>query len=273
MSRVTYTVFVAFVASVLTLVMVWALAPFGMGEADPTTADGLREITPEELARHDGRESCWKAIGGQVYDVTDYVPRHPTPESVMLRWCGYEATPGWVDKGGGRPHSRAAQARLSDYLVGRLVGEAPLPPDVEERAAAPVSAAGNDMTAAQGTVTWRPDAEFPDGRYRGTFSDRGYHQVGIQFHLENGVFRDITFRHLYYAGEDYLSMDDTHTLYPVLRQHRQIAGYLEGRPVEAINDLYAPEDVVDDIDGFTGGTLRGSKVISAIRDALNRGIY
>lgn len=273
MNRITYTAFVAFIASVLTLVVVWALVPFNTGDPDAAATDALRDITPEELARHDNRESCWKVIDGRVYDVTDYISRHPTPESVMLRWCGYEATQAWVDKGDGRPHSPAARSMLQEYLEGRLVGEAPLPPDANERAEEPMPPAEDDIAAGRDAPVWQPDTQFPDGRYRGTFSDRGYHQVGIQFHLEDGVFRNISFRHLYYAGQDYLAMDEGDALYPVLRQHRQIAEQLEGRPVDAINDLYAPESLVDDIDGFTGATLRGSKVISAIRDGLNRGIY
>ncbi len=36
---------------------------------------------------------------------------------------------------------------------------------------------------------------------------------------------------------------------------------------------YQPENVVDDIDGYSGATLRGAKVLSAIRDGLNRGVY
>jgi hypothetical protein len=61
--------------------------------------------------------------------------------------------------------------------------------------------------------------------------------------------------------------------YPVLRQYQQITERLEGEPMEAIFRLYEPENVVDDIDGYTGATLRGAKVISAFRDGLNRGVY
>lgn len=267
MNRIAYTGFVAFVASVLTLVAIHALVPAANSDPD---AD-LRQITPEELAEHADEESCWKAIEGNVYDVTDYIPRHPTPDSVMLRWCGYESTPGWVDKGGSRGHSPAAEAMLREYLVGRLVGEAPLPPGVEVDREVSAPEAGEPTDPRD--IAWRPEVDFPDGRYRGTFADRGYHQVAVQFYLEGGLIRDITYRHLYYAGEDYLEMDENHPLYPVMRQHRQIVDHLEGKPVERINDLYTPEHVVDDLDGFTGATLRGSKIISAMRDALNRGVY
>ncbi len=273
MNRVTYTVFVAFVSSVLTLVVVWAVTP-GDDRAPAAGGDDLREITMEELARHDSAGSCWKAIDGRVYDVTEYIPRHPTPESVILRWCGREATEGWDGIGGGRGHSAAAAAMLRDFVVGRLVNgdrTGRETADTARRQPAP-EPRGPEPEGVPGSA---PDAagRHADGRYRGTFGDRGYQQVSIEFHLRDGVIEDLTFRHLYYAGEDYLGIDEDHPLYPVFEQHLQIAAYLEGRPLSAIDDLYTPEAVVDDIDGFTGATLRASKVISAMRDALNRGIY
>ena len=125
MSRLAYTVFVAFVSSLLTLVAVWMLMPAPRPEADridPGEAP-LRQITMAELAEHDSRDSCWKAIEGRVYDVTEYIPEHPTSERVLLRWCGRESTEAWKDKGGGRPHSTAARAELEQYLIGELAGD------------------------------------------------------------------------------------------------------------------------------------------------------
>jgi hypothetical protein len=39
----------------------------------------------------------------------------------MLEWCGKDATAGWLDKGGGRPHSPRATALLEPMLIGELV--------------------------------------------------------------------------------------------------------------------------------------------------------
>jgi cytochrome b involved in lipid metabolism len=77
----------------------------------------------EELSRHDRRESCWKAIHGKVFDVTEFLDAHPTPVSVMLEWCGRECTEAWETKGYGTPHGQAAEGMLEDYLVGRLSPE------------------------------------------------------------------------------------------------------------------------------------------------------
>ncbi|SFH83973.1 hypothetical protein SAMN05192551_103227 [Tindallia magadiensis] len=114
---------------------------------------------------------------------------------------------------------------------------------------------------------------YPDGRYRGVFSDGGTQQVGIQFYLEEGMFTDLSFRRLNYAGIDFMDIDEEEEMYPVLIQHEQVLEYLEGKSLETVFDLYEPGDFVEDIDTYTGATLRGNKVLSAIRDGLNRGIY
>jgi cytochrome b involved in lipid metabolism len=120
MGKVAYTLFVAFVASLLTLVAVFVLSP---DEPDRPTDGTLLRVTARQLTEHNRPESCWKAIHGLVYDVTDYILRHPTPPEVMYEWCGKDATQAWDDKGIGRPHSPRAEALLKDYLIGVLVSE------------------------------------------------------------------------------------------------------------------------------------------------------
>lgn len=115
--------------------------------------------------------------------------------------------------------------------------------------------------------------DFLDGRYRGTYGDRGEQQVSIQFTLTNNEISGVSFRWLYHSENDYRQMDDSHPLWPVKLQHDQLAEYLEGKDISAIFDLHTPGVMADDIDGFAAATLRGNKVYSAMRDALNRGLY
>jgi uncharacterized protein with FMN-binding domain/predicted heme/steroid binding protein len=270
MNRIAYTAFVAFCTVVVTL---WATSVL-VGDPRPEAATPengeQRLVTAEELAAHDSGESCWKAIDGRVYDVTDYIPRHPSSEEVVLEWCGRDATEAWYNKTPGRPHSPRATSLLEQYYVGELVDA----PAVAQRSA--------PTPAADGVPGEQPDGRmllglapgtYLDGRYRGMFSDRGYIQINIQFDLRDHHLHNISFRHLKYGDVDFLRLEEHEELYAVMRQHRQIVDYLEGRHLTAMFDLYAPENVVDDVDAFTGATLRGGKVISAIRDALNRGVY
>ncbi|MDI5932722.1 cytochrome b5 domain-containing protein [Halomonas kalidii] len=272
MNKIAYTAFIAFVASVLTLVSVSALSG---ADRDAAVDEALGPITLEELAEHDNAESCWKAIHGRVYDITDYVPRHPTDEAVILEWCGRESTAGWDNKRPGMPHSPRAATLLEDYLIGRLVDERGEP----ELAATPaVDSPDDGVSRAQSPAAderlHRALLGLPqDGHYRGVFIDRGVIQVNVTFDLRDGRFESIDYRHLAYRDVDYLTLAEGDDLHPVRVQHEQIAERLAGEPVTAIFSLYEPERVVDDIDGFSGATLRGAKVISAIRDGLNRGVY
>ena len=114
---------------------------------------------------------------------------------------------------------------------------------------------------------------YDNGTYRGTFGEGGTEQVGIQFRLENNILKNLSFRHLFYKGIDYLQIKEGTDKYPVLLQNQELLKYLDNKPVESIYELYTPGNIVGDIDTFTGATIRGSKVLSAIQDALNRGPY
>lgn len=273
MNKIAYSVFIAFVASLATLVSISALSS---SEREGAEDDELDAITLEALAEHDGAESCWKAIHGRVYDITDYVTDHPTEEAVILEWCGRESTEGWDNKRPGVPHSPRAEGMLEEYLIGRLVDEAgePVEPETAREAASDGDTAEARLSPAEDERLHRALMGLPlDGHYRGVFIDRGVIQVNITFDLENGRFTELAYRHLAYRNDDYLAMEEGDELYPVMRQHRQILERLEGEPVTAIFALYEPERLADDIDGYSGATLRGAKIISAIRDGLNRGVY
>lgn len=116
MKRLMYSVFIAFWSSVATIVVLGALS------SDPVerAAGKARLVTSQELTRHNSQKDCWMAIDGKVYDLTGYVPKHPAPPSVILQWCGKDATEAFDTKGYGRPHSPAAKAMLGEYVIGEL---------------------------------------------------------------------------------------------------------------------------------------------------------
>jgi hypothetical protein len=92
----------------------WAPSP---GQAPPK-ADG--SIGLVELAAHATPDNCWMAIRGTVYDVTDYLPDHPSRADIIEAWCGREATDAYDTKMKDRPHSRLADELLPRYRVGPL---------------------------------------------------------------------------------------------------------------------------------------------------------
>lgn len=267
MNKLAFAGFVAFVSSMLTLVSLHALS----SDHASSEREGGEGYTLEDVAEHNSAESCWKVIHGSVYDITDYVTEHPTDEAVILEWCGRESTEGWDNKRPGVPHSARAAAELEEYRIGHLENGEMVPtarePQDQEQAEVVDAHADNKQL-------YRALLGLPlNGVYRGVFSDGGEMQVNVQFSVRDGSIESLSYRHLAYRGDDYRRLESDSAHYPVWVQHQQIAERLEGEPLTAIFQLYEPEHLVEDVDGYSGATLRGNKVLSAIRDGLNRGLY
>jgi len=77
-------------------------------------------ISRTELAKHALPDNCWMAIRGKVYDVSAYLPEHPSRPDLVLPWCGKEATEAYDTKTKGRPHSAYADELLATSRIGSL---------------------------------------------------------------------------------------------------------------------------------------------------------
>lgn len=120
MKKFIFAAFIAFWASIATVAVLEMLTP---RPANTGLTGESSRFDMREVAEHDVIEDCWMVIEGRVYDLTDYIARHPTPPSVLEPWCGKQATEGMRTKGIGRDHSAAAWAMLEDYLIGELRGD------------------------------------------------------------------------------------------------------------------------------------------------------
>jgi cytochrome b involved in lipid metabolism len=118
MKKLCYSTFIAFWSSVATMLALHALATEQGTKPGAGSAD--RVYTLAEVQQHNKLDDCWMAIEGNVYDVTAYVDKHPTPPSVLQPWCGAEATEGMRTKGYGNDHSPAAWEMLKDFRIGKL---------------------------------------------------------------------------------------------------------------------------------------------------------
>lgn len=84
----------------------------------PAAIDNL--ITAEELKNHATPENCWMAIRGKVYDLSAYLPEHPSRPDIIQSWCGMEATHAYNTKSKNREHSARADEMLEKYRIGML---------------------------------------------------------------------------------------------------------------------------------------------------------
>ena len=73
--------------------------------------------TMEMVAEHATADSCWVAVAGFVYDVTDWIPQHPGGPERIIPLCGTDATTAF-----GTQHGDASlpNQRLSQFLLGPL---------------------------------------------------------------------------------------------------------------------------------------------------------
>ncbi len=99
-------------------------AGYWLPESEVTAVAGRqRQVSSAELAQHARFADCWMAIRGSVYDVSTYLPEHPSRPEVVLPWCGREASEAYETKNKGRPHSARADELLADYRVGSFAAE------------------------------------------------------------------------------------------------------------------------------------------------------
>lgn len=112
---------------------------------------------------------------------------------------------------------------------------------------------------------------YDNGLYRGGYAEKDGGQIEVHFTLKDNVIVSAEYALLQYEGLDYLS--GSAETAPVREQFEQLLRYLVGKDVSAVNDLYLPGNVVEDVDTYSGATLRSPKLISAIWDGLGRHAY
>lgn len=82
-----------------------------------TPSVSSKTYTLAEVAVHKDASSCWTAINGKVYDVTNWIDQHPGGADKILSVCGINGTEAFNGQhsGQGEPASY-----LSSYEIGTL---------------------------------------------------------------------------------------------------------------------------------------------------------
>ncbi|KRX05463.1 Cytochrome b5-like heme/steroid binding domain [Pseudocohnilembus persalinus] len=88
----------------------------------------LKEITWEEVSKHNTSEDCWIVVDGLVYQVQDYLDDHPGGPIVISSRGGKDVSKPFRDAG----HSDEAIKKLKTLQIGYIKeGTEPLPGQVE----------------------------------------------------------------------------------------------------------------------------------------------
>ncbi|MFZ1412042.1 MAG: cytochrome b5 domain-containing protein [Micropruina sp.] len=82
-----------------------------------STSAAATSYTLAQVKQHDAASSCWSAIDGDVYDLTDWAASHPGGSDEILELCGTDGTEDFNEK-----HSADADAQkgLAGYKIGTL---------------------------------------------------------------------------------------------------------------------------------------------------------
>ncbi len=73
-----------------------------------------------EVASHNTASDCWSVVRGQVYDLTEWIAKHPGGEAAITQLCGVDGTDKFVGKHGG---SSLQENTLAEYKIGDLSAE------------------------------------------------------------------------------------------------------------------------------------------------------
>ncbi|CRL02686.1 CLUMA_CG015833, isoform A [Clunio marinus] len=74
----------------------------------------LKHISLEEVSDHDCSDDCWIIIYDRVYDVTNFLSKHPGGDNVFMEHAGRDCTIAF------RGHSNDAAQLLKTYEIGIL---------------------------------------------------------------------------------------------------------------------------------------------------------
>ncbi|QSA97471.1 cytochrome b5-like heme/steroid binding domain-containing protein [Methylococcus sp. EFPC2] len=103
----------------------WAGSLWQLPSQEGTAVSADKAISPTELVKHALPGNCWMAIRGSVYDLTAYLPEHPSLPDMIEPWCGKVATEAYETKTKGRQHSSYADELLAKYRIGSLAQTKP----------------------------------------------------------------------------------------------------------------------------------------------------
>ncbi|XP_005093182.1 acyl-CoA 6-desaturase [Aplysia californica] len=80
------------------------------------TAPHKREVTFDELSKHNKRDDQWLLINGKAYDVTEFAKKHPGGAKILNHYAGEDATDAWVA-------FHNDKEKVSKYLQSIYVGD------------------------------------------------------------------------------------------------------------------------------------------------------
>lgn len=94
-----------------------------------TSIDPNNILSQSAISKHNIPSDCWIIIENKVYDVTNFLARHPGGGGLITPYCGSDGTQPFLTQGGRGSHSPEAFRLLGLIYVGDLNGKVTQQPD------------------------------------------------------------------------------------------------------------------------------------------------
>ncbi|SPD85727.1 conserved exported protein of unknown function [Micropruina glycogenica] len=92
-----------------------APAPSASATGAASPSGSSQSYTMADVAKHNSQTDCWAAIDGDVYDLTQWISRHPGGPDKIIGLCGTDATSAFHNQ-------HDDQARPNEQLASFKVG-------------------------------------------------------------------------------------------------------------------------------------------------------
>jgi predicted heme/steroid binding protein len=91
--------------------------PSANGTEVTGTSKTAGTFTMAEVKKHNSASSCYAVVQGAVYDLTNWIGRHPGGEEAILSLCGTDGTFAFENQHGGE---RRPESELASHKIGVL---------------------------------------------------------------------------------------------------------------------------------------------------------
>jgi len=78
---------------------------------------GLAFFTQDEVAAHATESDCYSIVGGEVYELTDWIARHPGGAQDIIDMCGVDATESYDEVHGNK---KGTYSSLEKFKIGTI---------------------------------------------------------------------------------------------------------------------------------------------------------
>ncbi|MEY2797739.1 MAG: hypothetical protein RIS22_5 [Actinomycetota bacterium] len=89
------------------------------GGQEVSAASSAGTITMNDVATHNTPQDCWSVVDGKVYDLTQWIDKHPGGSVIIKSLCGKDGTSGFNSEHGGKekPEEQLAQFQIGSLKV------------------------------------------------------------------------------------------------------------------------------------------------------------